>query len=98
VNLSLNPPQFRHALRLITAALKVQPRSPDALSNLGLVLHAQDRLDEAMATAVRALGKEEFTAAHQAGLRMTHDEAVTLARDRSWPPMTPGSRAVTGPP
>ena len=41
--------------RLITAALKVNPRSPDALSNLALVLHALKRDGEALASLDKAL-------------------------------------------
>ena len=44
------------AYRLITAALKVQPRSPDALSNLALVLHALKRSDEALAQPRQGAG------------------------------------------
>ena len=43
------------AHRLITAALKVDPRSADALSNLALVLHSLKRSDEALASVDKAL-------------------------------------------
>jgi predicted ATPase/DNA-binding SARP family transcriptional activator len=54
----------------------------------------QARLGDAMAVAEQALGEAAFTAAHQAGLRMSLDQAVTLARDRSWPPMAQASRGA----
>jgi predicted ATPase len=49
----------------------------------------QARLADAYATATAALGEEAFTAAYQAGLRMSAEQAVTLAKDGSWPPITP---------
>ncbi len=41
------------------------------------------------AVAAAALGEEAFSAAHQAGMRMSAEQAVALAKDGSWPPMTP---------
>ena len=49
----------------------------------------QARLNGAREAAVAALGEAAFAAAHQAGLRMSAGEAVALAKDGSWPPMTP---------
>jgi predicted ATPase/DNA-binding SARP family transcriptional activator len=46
------------------------------------------RLGEATADAVRALGQEAFTAAHQAGLAMSASQATTFAHAGSWPPVT----------
>src|SRR6516162_1230335 len=40
--------QAGEAYRLITAALKVNPRAPDAWVNLGIVLHALKRDQEAL--------------------------------------------------
>jgi predicted ATPase/DNA-binding SARP family transcriptional activator len=48
----------------------------------------QARLNEARDAAAAALGGEAFAAAHQAGLGMSAEEAVALAKDGSWPPMT----------
>ena len=50
----------------------------------------QPRLDEAQATAAAALGEAAFTAAHEAGLRMSVEQAIALAKGGSWPPVTPG--------
>jgi len=44
------------AYRLINAALKSQPRPPDALSNLALVLHTLKRSGEALAAFDKVLG------------------------------------------
>jgi len=49
----------------------------------------QARLNGARDAAAAALGEEAFSAAHQAGLRMSAGQAVALAKDGSWPPMTP---------
>ena len=38
--------------------------------------------------AAAALGEQAFSAAHQAGLRMSAEQALALAKDGSWPPMT----------
>jgi predicted ATPase/DNA-binding SARP family transcriptional activator/Tfp pilus assembly protein PilF len=50
----------------------------------------QPRLDEAQAAAAAALGDEAFTAAHEAGLHMSVEQAIALAKGGSWPPVTPG--------
>jgi len=50
----------------------------------------QPRLDEAQAAATAALGDEAFTAAHEAGLHMSVEQAIALAKGGSWPPVTPG--------
>jgi hypothetical protein len=49
----------------------------------------QARLNGARDTVAAALGEEAFRAAHQAGLRMSAEQALALAKDGSWPPMTP---------
>jgi predicted ATPase/DNA-binding SARP family transcriptional activator len=49
----------------------------------------QARLNGARDAAAAALGAEAFAAAHQAGLGMSAGQAVALAKDGSWPPMTP---------
>ena len=49
----------------------------------------QARLHVARDAAATALGEEAFGAAYQAGLRMSAEQAVALAKDGSWPPMTP---------
>ena len=53
----------------------------------------QARLNGARDAAAAALGEEAFSAAHQAGLRMSAGQAVALAKDGSWPPMTPAKPA-----
>jgi predicted ATPase/Tfp pilus assembly protein PilF len=53
----------------------------------------QARLNGARDAAAAALGEETFSAAHQAGLRMSAGQAVALAKDGSWPPMTPAKQA-----
>jgi predicted ATPase/DNA-binding SARP family transcriptional activator len=50
----------------------------------------QPRLDEAQAAAAAALGEAAFTAAHHAGLHMSVEQAIALAKGGSWPPVTPG--------
>src|SRR5262245_14350051 len=47
--------QAGEAYRLITAALKVNPRAPDAWVNLGIVLHALKRDQEALESFDKAL-------------------------------------------
>ena len=43
-----------------------------------------------------SVGEEAFSAAHQAGLRMSAEQALALPKDRSWPPMTQADyRTVT---
>ena len=51
------------------------------------------RLNGARDAAAAALGEEAFSAAHQAGLRMSAEQAVALAKDGSWPPTTPAKPA-----
>ena len=46
--------------------------------------------------AAGALGEEAFSAAHQAGLRMSAEQALALAKDGSWPPITRPSRLPNG--
>ena len=48
------------------------------------------RIGEARAAAALALGDDAFTAAHQAGQRMSVEDAVAFARGGPWPPVTPG--------
>jgi len=50
----------------------------------------QPRLDAGHAAAAAALGDEAFTAAHEAGLHMSVEQAIALAKGGSWPPVTPG--------
>ncbi len=52
------------------------------------------RLGDAIAAAAAALGDEAFSAAHQAGLQMSVEQAVALAKDGSWPPVTQGNPAI----
>ena len=52
----------------------------------------QARLNGARDAAAAALGEEAFSAAHQAW-RMSAGQAVALAKDGSWPPMTPAQPA-----
>jgi predicted ATPase/DNA-binding SARP family transcriptional activator len=54
----------------------------------------QARLGDARAAAAAALGDEAFSAAYEAGLRMSDEQAVVLAKDGSWPPVTPGQPAA----
>jgi predicted ATPase/DNA-binding SARP family transcriptional activator len=54
----------------------------------------QARLGDATAAAAAALGDEAFSAAYEAGLRMSDQQAVALAKDGSWPPVTPGQPAA----
>ena len=54
----------------------------------------QARLGDAIAAAAAALGDEAFSAAHQAGLQMSVEQAVALAKDGSWPPVTQGNPAI----
>jgi len=51
------------------------------------------RLNGAREAAAAALGEEAFRAAFQAGLRMSAEQAVALAKDGSWPPTTPARPA-----
>ena len=53
----------------------------------------QARLNGARDAAAAALGAAAFSAAHQAGLRMSAEQAVALAKDGSWPPTTPAKPA-----
>jgi len=53
----------------------------------------QARLNGAREAAAAALGEEAFRAAFQAGLRMSAEQAVALAKDGSWPPTTPARPA-----
>ncbi len=53
----------------------------------------QARLNGARDAAAAALGEEAFSAAYQAGLRMSAEQAVALAKDGSWPPTTPAKPA-----
>jgi predicted ATPase/DNA-binding SARP family transcriptional activator len=48
----------------------------------------QARLSDAIAAAEAALGTAEFTGAYQAGLHMSVEQAIALAKDGSWPPVT----------
>ena len=50
----------------------------------------QARMNGARDAAAAALGEEAFRAAYQAGLRMSAEQAVALAKDGSWPPTTLG--------
>ena len=50
----------------------------------------QPRLDAGQAAAAAALGDAAFTAAREAGLRMSVEQAIALAKGGSWPPVTPG--------
>ena len=54
----------------------------------------QARLGDALTAAATALGEEAFTAALEVGLRMSDEQAVALAKDGSWPPVTPGQSAA----
>ena len=49
----------------------------------------RDRLDGAIAAAREAIGADAFAAAHQAGLELSAEQAVALAKGGSWPPLTP---------
>ena len=53
----------------------------------------QAGLNGARDEAAAALGEKAFSAAHQAGLRMSAEQAVALAKDGSWPPMAPAEPA-----
>ena len=53
----------------------------------------QARLNGARDAAAAALGEEAFSAAYEAGLRMSAGQAVALAKDGSWPPTTPAKPA-----
>jgi predicted ATPase len=53
----------------------------------------QARLNGARDAAAAALGEAAFGAAYQAGLRMSAEQAVALAKDGSWPPTTPAKPA-----
>ncbi|HEY2304547.1 MAG TPA: hypothetical protein VGI05_01560 [Streptosporangiaceae bacterium] len=53
----------------------------------------QARLNGARDAAAAALGEEAFSAAHQAGPRLSAEQAVAQAKDGSWPPLTPAKPA-----
>jgi serine/threonine protein kinase/tetratricopeptide (TPR) repeat protein len=59
------PPRYEEAIRFLTAAVALRPRSPGALLNLGIVLERIGRFDEAAALFRQAIALEaDYAAAH----------------------------------
>ena len=91
------------ACALIESALKVNPQSPQALANLGMVLAALNRNDEALAAIDRALAlqPDNFETLNSRGnvllkLNRAGDALAAFERVTTLEPRHPGARINRG--
>jgi tetratricopeptide (TPR) repeat protein len=60
------PPQYEEAIRFLTVAAALQPKSPGACLNLGLALWGKGRLDEAAVAFQQAVAlQDDYALAHR---------------------------------
>jgi hypothetical protein len=72
--------QAAEALRLISEVMRMRKPSPQILLNYGMILHALDRSEEALASFDAALKRSKFAEAHN---NQAQDIPRPLSGDRT---------------